>query len=128
MTLRELIVAEFQATVLGADLPSELKRSLKYSERVPGFIDRLVAELEVVPRLKAEQATSAVNTLTLLWCNCLKQRADELYMSDAEKQRIMAELATQAEDQKFADKLLGEDHVSTERSEKGETERSSVEV
>jgi imidazolonepropionase-like amidohydrolase len=90
-SLRTLITQTYQSTVAIAEVPSELKESLKTHERVPAFLTNLYQELKATPQATAEEVRSITEALTYTFLSAVDQKAKENMMSDAEKSRILQE-------------------------------------
>ncbi len=92
MDLRTKIINEYQMTVLHAPINSELKRALKYNERVPMFINKLQREISDAPvKLTDDQIAYAVKSMTELFLKLIEKTADEKHISEIEKHRRIAE-------------------------------------
>lgn len=102
MNLRQKIISEYQMTVLSAKVDSELKRALKYNERVPAFIDRLEREISRTPiALRDDQIAYAAKHMTLLFLSHLERAANERMMSDIEKHSQIAAAEAAKEKEKI---------------------------
>lgn len=86
----ELITQTYQQTVKEAPVPDELKQSLKFNERVPGFFSNLKKELTLAKATR-EEVIEATRDLTLIFLNNVDRAAKERMMTDAEKSRILTE-------------------------------------
>ena len=127
--IKDIIVSEYQSTILSADIPTELKRSLKYHERVPQFILNLEKEIKSYKKLFREKEIRLItHSLTNLFIASIKQIADEAYLSDLEKSRLLKKEAEKVEFNKFADKILEEENEQFTKEEKGLTGRSTHEI
>lgn len=76
---------------MNADVPLELKQSLRVSERMPAFLSKLEREMAIMPRKfqTREQVVFCVRELTLFFLNNVKTKADQMMMSDAAKMAIV---------------------------------------
>lgn len=92
MTVREILISEYQSTIALAQINSELKRALKTYERVPIFIDNLVKQFGTNPGQFSEfQIRQAANSMTNYFIQMVTKKANERIMSDLEKRRVQTE-------------------------------------
>ena len=126
MSIRDWVRADYQEYVsLNAHkYPSEMIRSLKHNERVPGFIDNLCKEMKALDNetivlkkqrlFTRENIKTCVYSLTEWFLVNLKRHADEKNLSDLEKSRIIKEQTDRLEIDRLANEILNE---SIDRSE-----------
>lgn len=98
MTTREMVIADFQERVrMNPDIPDDLKQALKTNDRVPMFVDNLVAEISRFDRLPKKvnvdrmKLKDLVYSMTDFFCFALKKYKDEQGMSDIQKLMHKAE-------------------------------------
>lgn len=98
-TLRDQIISDYQERVaLKGDIPSELKRALKTHERVPLFIDNLVAQINRFPKnrvrggklvpyqLDRNKLKMLVYSMTDIFIQGVQNTAESRYRSDLAKE------------------------------------------
>lgn len=91
MDLEKLILESYQTAVaLNTKASSELKSSLKTSERVPRFIAKLKEEFARLPPhlVSRETIVSLTTDLTNLFLFQIEQAAKQKHMSEAEKNKF----------------------------------------
>lgn len=108
------MVNTYQHSVATADVHQDLKASLKYNERVPGFLTNLYRELKKVPKIETQDVEDITRSLTLTFLNAVEQKAKEAMLSDAEKNRLITEEQDAAQLKKGADELLETGTISEE--------------
>ncbi len=95
MNLRDIVIADLQEFILiDPFVPAELRTSLKIKERVPAFVDRLVAEITAVERqgiiIDRQKIKGMVYDCTKMFVHMLKIQVDQAQMSDiARSQEIL---------------------------------------
>ncbi len=87
MTLQEIIRSDFEEFIrLDPTVPLALKNSLRLTERVPAFVDKLTAELQGAERagiiLDRHKIKGIVYNLSGMFVHLLKTKAHEMEMSD----------------------------------------------
>lgn len=103
MTLREMVVADYQERVALCSVPEDLKRSLKAHERVPQFVDNLVNEINRFPtKIKVDRVKLKylVHQMTDIFILAVKTTAENKFKSEIEKNAILK----LAEEPAFLDK------------------------
>ncbi len=115
--LRQTIIAEYQATVALANIDSELKRALKYNERVPAFIDRLEEQLRMLePRFLTEfYVRQCTQELTHFFLRNVKQHCDERMLSDAAKQAMLNQEIKRQKQEQIVDDMNEGKEIDAER-------------
>ena len=106
MSLGRLIKDAYQQRIKLADVPADLRQSLKAHERIPAFFANLERELSTVPNLRQEQIIDAVYSLTDMFISAVKRAADERMISDVAKSAITAKADAIAKRDALADRLL----------------------
>jgi hypothetical protein len=89
-SLRKLIISTYQQTVKHAEIPNDLRDSLMVNERVPAFLRNLELELAALPKKyqTTEHVTYTTRELTLFFLNNVRIKAEQMMLSDAEKNRL----------------------------------------
>jgi hypothetical protein len=126
MNLRQKCIQSYQETIRLADIPSDLRTSLKAHERVPKFIDNLAKEMRSIPNLDSVTIKMMVHDLTHLFITSVRTKADEMRMSDLERIRRQKEKDDLESLKAMTESAQGVEHVET--TSKGETTRSTVEI
>jgi hypothetical protein len=108
MTLRELIRADFDEFIrLDPSVPEALKNSLRLTERVPAFVDKLTNEVKNAERaghrLDRLKIKEMVYSLTGLFVHLLKTKANEMEMSDMAKSAMKTSIEGDEIIKKFDD-------------------------
>ena len=114
MSLRRLIQDAYQERVRLADVPDDLRASLRAHERVPAFFRNLEHELARVPQLRGSQITDAVYSLTDTFIAAVKRAAEQRAMSDAARSAIREKAESDARRDALAERLLRGDPVDLE--------------
>lgn len=136
MNSRDICRAAYQSYIATAEMPEDLRRSLKTHERVPAFIDNLamhVERIEKSPKLKArtrlniEKITSLAIDFTKVFVANVIRQADERRMSDAEKQRILKAQSDAKELDKLVEETITHEQIRTD-SAGNETQASTHEI
>lgn len=91
--MRQFIIQCYEEALALSQAPEELKDAIRrrggHGERVPAFLDNLNKELNTVQNITKEQIRDSVYSLTDLFINTVKRKADEDMMSDAAKSAIV---------------------------------------
>jgi hypothetical protein len=127
--LRVFCRKTYQDYLKRAEIPSELRRSLKSHERVPAFIDNLSGELGRLQfKISRETLQKCIEDMCELFIRLVQRRADEQAMSPLARAMLVARETKFKEMKAQADELerLGVDHVT--QDEKGETIKQVVTI
>lgn len=127
--LRALCISIYQDFVRTAEIPTELKRSLRSHERVPVFVDNLcheIKKLTFTPR--RETLELMVRDMTRIFINAVQRQAEERIMSPVKKLAILKRQADADAFRKEADELERTSTLEIEEGKKGETIRSVTRI
>lgn len=108
MSFKEMIRADFEEFIrIDPSVPDGLRNSLRLTERVPAFIDKLAGEFMEAERagikFDRHKIKSTVYSLTATFVHLLKTKAQEMEMSDAAKSALKTEIEGDEIAKKFDD-------------------------
>jgi len=117
MSIRHLISKVYQETVAFADVPEELKQSLKSNERVPAMIHNLETEFGKMPlRLQTrENIEETVRDMTGIFLSNLERLASERHLSDCAKAAMLATQDKQTKQDKIVKDIEDGKEIDAER-------------
>jgi hypothetical protein len=128
--LREFVRKIYQNFVeTDESVPSELRRALRAHERVPAFIDKMSAELNLVgDHVKKENVEQAVRDMCRFFISNVKRAAEEKATSPLEKARLISIQDEANRIRQAADKVEQKegDSERVESAPKGEITRSEI--
>lgn len=106
MDLYECIKQDYQQAVALQCTDQDLKTALKYTDRVPSFLENLAKELSKTPKpVSRETIKNVTYSLTNVFLACVQQRAKEMAQSDLERQAQLAMQQKKQDHENLADKL-----------------------
>lgn len=91
-SLKAFILRCYDERIALAEMPSEMRESLKASNRVPAFLQNLQLRVEKLPIRYQKQETirDATYSLTDWFIEAFKKHANERMLSEVEKRALLA--------------------------------------
>lgn len=104
--LRAMLIKHYQQVISNApNIPTELKKALKASERVPSFIDNLAKEFSHVgfKNISNNKLKDYATEMIMLFINLIRVKNEERIMSEAQRFKIKQQISDKAIIDKSAD-------------------------